>query len=205
LDTAVVTSTRPSPLPPLVRHGIVMACPPSRRQVAFVSSPNGWSPWEYIIPALGFQSSATFKLQDLLSSWPAMVPLFLTSSWPAIVPLFLTSSWTDLAPYWERWCTTRLLIAVLDLGSAPSKDTPGCWSLLCHGLLGGLTDGSWWCGVSGAPSHEPPSFPPEPGRCLYHILDPLLPGRHASPPPLPMRPLNQVVWEGGVIKLLISR
>jgi hypothetical protein len=70
---------------------------------------------------------------------------------------------------------------------------------LCHGLLGGLTNGSWWCGVSGAPSHEPPSFPPEPGRCLYHILDPLLPGRRASPPPLPMRPLNRVVWEGGYL------
>jgi hypothetical protein len=152
-----------------------MACPPSRRQAAFVISPNGWS-----------------KLQDL------------PSSWPATVPLFLTSSWTDLAPYWERWCTTRLLIAVLDLGSAPSKDTPGCWSLLCHGLLGGLTNGSWWCGVSGAPSHEPPSFPPEPGRCLYHILDPLLPGRRASPPPLPMRPLNQVVWEGGWVTSLLQ-
>ncbi|MFN9980462.1 MAG: hypothetical protein ACK53Y_11130, partial [bacterium] len=47
LDTAVVTSTRPSPLPPIVRHGIVMAYPPSQRQAAFVSSPNGWSPWEY--------------------------------------------------------------------------------------------------------------------------------------------------------------
>ena len=108
MDTAVVTSTRPSPLPPFVRHGIVMACPPSRWQAAFVISPNGWS-----------------KLQDL------------PSSWPATVPLFLTSSWTDLAPYWERWCTTRLLIAVLDLGSAPSKDTPGagrCCVMDCSGV-----------------------------------------------------------------------
>jgi hypothetical protein len=159
---------------------------PSYQRLSCSIIVEGWPAWALVVGALNFKWSALFAA-DLSWSGFGLTPIpspFSASSLSSRDRyIFLSGSQTFISPFWSAFSTSHILVIALDRHSMPlpSWRQNGTWFLLHHKDFDGVTDGSWWCGLSRITTLEPSRL--RSIRRLRHVLDARISGRTTIPAP----------------------